>query len=200
MSEIDSKREQILEKALLRFSHFGIQKTTMNEIADDLSISKPSVYYYFPDKFHLVAAVVERVLSEYQAKLKELFDRSSSLLGAIFGMLELRSEFLQKYFMLQITDQAELSVARQNMKPTIQRIFSKEKSLVKTVFERAVEQGELNVKDTDKTAELFLDVMGGVTYCVLARQEKSLVPEAATFKEVVERQKEVAEIFIKGIG
>ncbi|RYZ16531.1 MAG: TetR family transcriptional regulator, partial [Chitinophagaceae bacterium] len=35
----DQKRESILEAAIRRFAHFGVSKTTMNEIAADLSIS-----------------------------------------------------------------------------------------------------------------------------------------------------------------
>lgn len=46
----DKKREQIIEGAIKRFSHFGINKTTMNDIAEDLAVSKPSLYYYFPIK------------------------------------------------------------------------------------------------------------------------------------------------------
>ncbi|MGI8637960.1 MAG: TetR/AcrR family transcriptional regulator, partial [Segetibacter sp.] len=41
----DKKRDVIIQAAQKRFSHFGVDKTTMNEIADDLSISKASLYY-----------------------------------------------------------------------------------------------------------------------------------------------------------
>jgi AcrR family transcriptional regulator len=50
MVETDKKRDVIIEGAIKRFIHYGINKTTMNEIAEDLSVSKPSLYYYFPDK------------------------------------------------------------------------------------------------------------------------------------------------------
>ena len=58
----DKKREAIIEAAKKRFSHFGVGKTTMNEIADDLSISKASLYYYFPDKLNLYAAVLQTII------------------------------------------------------------------------------------------------------------------------------------------
>ena len=46
----DVKKEKILEAAHHRFLHFGYSKTTMNEIAGDLSMSKALLYYYFPEK------------------------------------------------------------------------------------------------------------------------------------------------------
>lgn len=45
----DLKREAIIEAAIKRFAHFGVGKTTMTEIGNDLSLSKASLYYYFPD-------------------------------------------------------------------------------------------------------------------------------------------------------
>lgn len=53
----DSKVVIILEAARKRFAHFGISKTTMNEIAADIGMSKASLYYYFPDKEKLFVAL-----------------------------------------------------------------------------------------------------------------------------------------------
>ena len=57
----DQKQEAIIEAAIKRFAHFGVSKTTMAEIAADLSFSKASLYYYFPDKLNLFAAVFKTI-------------------------------------------------------------------------------------------------------------------------------------------
>ena len=46
----DVKRQKILEAARRRFAHYGMAKTTMAEIAQDLSFSKALLYYYFQIK------------------------------------------------------------------------------------------------------------------------------------------------------
>ena len=61
----DIKKEKILEAAYNRFLHYGYSKTTMNEIAGDLSMSKALLYYYFPDKSQLYIAVMRRVANDY---------------------------------------------------------------------------------------------------------------------------------------
>ena len=43
---MDSKKNQIISAAVKRFGHFGYAKTTMNELADDLVITKANLYYY----------------------------------------------------------------------------------------------------------------------------------------------------------
>lgn len=195
----DKKRELILEKALLRFSHFGIQKTTMNEIADDLSISKPSVYYYFPDKTSLVVAVVEKILAEYQQKLEVLLADAKDLKDAIFSMLELRREFFQKYFMLHLADNQDVYVAKQEFKQSISYVRNNEINLIKDVFQKGIALKAIKSDDAKYTAELFIDMLAGINVCVLARQEKQLVPDNKGFDEVLEKQKELSEIFLNGI-
>ncbi len=64
MAEPDHKKVMILEAALKRFKRFGLSKTTMEEIARDLDISKGSLYYYFTDKESIYVAVVENIIAE----------------------------------------------------------------------------------------------------------------------------------------
>ena len=59
----DQKQENIIQAAIKRFAHFGVSKTTMSEIAADLSLSKASLYYYFPDKLNLYAEVLRSITS-----------------------------------------------------------------------------------------------------------------------------------------
>ncbi|MGV3508696.1 MAG: TetR/AcrR family transcriptional regulator [Sphingobacteriaceae bacterium] len=197
--EADRKRELILEKAALRFAHFGIQKTTMNEIAEDLAISKPLVYYYFPDKVSLVVAVVEKILAEYQERLIALFAKSKDVKDAIFSMLDLRREFLQKYFMLHLGDQTDLHLTKQELKESILHIRKREINLIKEVFDRGVELSMIKLDNTESAAELFIDMLAGINICVLARREKQLVPDDQGFEEVLTKQKELSRIFLNGI-
>jgi len=197
--QADRKREMILEKASLRFAHFGIQKTTMNEIADDLSISKPSLYYYFPDKVGLVVAVIEKIVTDYQERLAILFKDARNIKDAIFSMLDLRREFLQKYFMLHLADFNDVHLTKQELKKSINHIRSNEIQLVKEVFEKGIQLNEIKSKNAEHSAELFVDMLAGINICVLARQEKQLVPDDKGFEEVLSKQKELSVIFLNGI-
>lgn len=195
----DRKREMILEKAILRFAHFGIQKTTMNEIADDLSMSKPSLYYYFPDKVGIVVAAIEKILVEYQEKLVDLFKDARNIKEAVFSLLDLRRDFLQKYFMLHLVDFNDIHLTRQGLKKSINDIRNNEIQLIKKVFEKGIELNEITSNDPESSAELFVDMLAGINLCVLARQEKQLVPDDKEFEEVLFKQKELSLIFLNGI-
>lgn len=56
-----SRRTQILEAALTAFSNMGYHSTSMNDIADSLSITKPVVYQYFDSKRALYLELLRHV-------------------------------------------------------------------------------------------------------------------------------------------
>src|SRR6202012_6221691 len=53
----DTVRDQIVEAAKKRFSHFGYGKTTMAEIATDCGMSPGNLYRFFPGKLDIAEAI-----------------------------------------------------------------------------------------------------------------------------------------------
>src|SRR5258707_7926635 len=90
----DIKREKILEAAYQRFLHYGYSKTTMNEIAGDLSMSKALLYYYFPDKSQLYVAVMRKLSADFIRMLIERVAASTDLLSAFKAQIDTHHEFM----------------------------------------------------------------------------------------------------------
>lgn len=197
---MDTKQELIIEKALQRFAHFGIQKTTMNEIADDLAMSKPLVYYYFPDKTSLIIAVIERIINEYQGRLSLIFEQSKSISESLHSMLKLRMEFLERYFMLHLDDNTEQSLCREDVKSSIVKIRANEISLIAKQFDKAIKEGVMLLVDSSHTAELFVNMLSGIAMWTMAEQRKQLIPDIASFKLLLDKQQQLTEIFLRGIS
>ena len=100
--EISDKHELILEAAIRRFSHFGIQKTNMTEIADDVAMSKQSLSYYFPDKLFLVVAVVKQIVDSYLNDLEQKCKEAASVEEALLMYSEIKKTFFERYYMLYV--------------------------------------------------------------------------------------------------
>ncbi|MBB1643791.1 TetR/AcrR family transcriptional regulator [Sphingobacterium sp. UME9] len=47
---MEDRKDQIIHAAIRRFMHYGFSKTTMNEIAEDIKITKANLYYYYSEK------------------------------------------------------------------------------------------------------------------------------------------------------
>ena len=68
-------RERLLEKAAELFCANGFSKTSINDIADSLSLKRSSVYHYFQNKEEIVRALFIDEYGRRCNELLELFER-----------------------------------------------------------------------------------------------------------------------------
>jgi TetR/AcrR family transcriptional regulator len=194
--EVNVKQEQIVEAAIRRFSHFGIAKTTLTEVADDLTVTKQVLSYYFPDKQSLVNAVIEKLTIEYGNKLKAEMEKSGSVEEALLKLTEVKSIFFEKYFML-VTQAEHLEFVKHRSFNSWKKFLAdKESGLVTKLFENGVKKGELKPLDVQKTAELLLDTLYAFSKCV---RDKGGLPDKAAFEEVLAKQQDVIRLFYQGL-
>ena len=197
---MDKKREAIIEGAIKRFIHYGIQKTTMNEIAEDLSVSKPSLYYYFPDKSSLIEGVIEKIFSDYfEAIQKDLYTDIS--LEERFAILtDVRFKFFQKYYMLHLSGVTpDVSLNSDSLKATFMAMKKKNIEIYMDILKRSVDAGEIAEVELEKTAELYLESMMGITSLCIMHGNKELFPSKKEMKVILEKQHSLSRIFVKGL-
>jgi AcrR family transcriptional regulator len=68
----EDKTDAILEAALRRFLHYGLKKTSMQEVAKDAGVGVGTLYLYFKDKDALVAGCAERFAVQHRAEAEGL--------------------------------------------------------------------------------------------------------------------------------
>src|SRR3546814_4325570 len=74
----EAKREAVLQTAARAFAENGYHRTSLEEIAARLGVSKPTIYYYAQNKDDLVAAIAARALDEIVAAM-DADEQSSAL-------------------------------------------------------------------------------------------------------------------------
>lgn len=198
MVEADKKRELILEGAIKRFCHFGVSKTSMAEIAEDLSVSKPSLYYYFPDKQSLIVSVAERIITAYLDKLETTFIAIADREEALMTLIEMRRSFFEKYFMLHMEeDHSDAYLKDPAFIKLIHRVKEREAGIIARHLQQGIDQGEILEINASQTAELLLDTLRGIKACM--RSERMIFPDADTFDQAFNKMKAVTRIFLNGI-
>jgi len=95
--ERQQKMEAVLHAAAQAFSENGYHRTSLDDIAERLGITKPTLYYYTAGKEELIAAVVVRALDQIRAfgpadvhargldQLKQLLRRYAEVVATDFG-------------------------------------------------------------------------------------------------------------------
>jgi AcrR family transcriptional regulator len=86
----DPHRQRIVEAARIHFFSHGFRSVTMDDLAEELGISKKTLYAHFPGKFDLLEAVLADKLTSVEATLKEVtrahpHDFPATLRGLLAG-------------------------------------------------------------------------------------------------------------------
>ncbi len=89
-------RQHILHAALKRFAHQGYAAASVQQIVSDARVSKPALYYYFPDKAGLFQALVDEAHDERYRLMQAAVAKSNDLKKQLVEILTALFDYLQK--------------------------------------------------------------------------------------------------------
>jgi AcrR family transcriptional regulator len=197
-SEKAHKVELIIEASQKRFGLFGIEKTSMREIANDLKLSKASLYYYFPDKESLYKAVVEKEQIEFISKISERIFSIQEPEQLLLEYANARLSYFRTLLNLSRLRLEAYSELKPGFRETIQDFKEKEKEILKRIFEKGISSGIFFINDTDQTASLFLDLLKGLR-TTLVNEKKTLFIEQDEYNLLLQKTIAFTNVFIKSL-
>jgi TetR/AcrR family transcriptional repressor of mexJK operon len=170
----------------------------MRELAEDLNLSKASLYYYFPDKESIYKAVFEKEQDEFIGKISEriLNIEEPELLLREYAVTRL------SYFRTLLNLSRLRLEAYSDLKPVFKESIilfkEKEKEIIVKIFEKGITKSIFYINDTYNTASLFLDLLKGLRISVV-NDKKTLIIEQEEFDRLLEKTMNFTDIFIKGL-
>jgi AcrR family transcriptional regulator len=81
------KRERILETATRLFYENGYRATSMESIADELSATKPFIYYHFRNKYDILEEIALRVIRMATDALQRAVDAGGDPVAVVSNMV-----------------------------------------------------------------------------------------------------------------
>lgn len=185
---MDKRKEEIIDIAIRRFSHYGFSKTTMNEIADDLGITKANLYYYYPDKAALILDVIQsisKILISSEGKLVDSY--SGDFLGTLFALLNLRAEHMRKYYMFYINENLDWAKGVEITR-FIQEIEHKDFNLFMDLVSKAIDDGTLILPQVEESCMTFKEIIRGLTLTHTVEDVISGIPNRDNIDKILESQ------------
>ena len=157
----EDTRKRIIQKGWERFLAMGFSKVTMDEIADDLGISKKTLYKYFESKNDLIEIVIQQQLLGISVQVHQIVSADMEYVEKLNRLFTFLGNFISRIGK-QFADDL------QRTKPALwERIdqFRREKILVNigNILEQGIQQGMFR-KDLDKDVAMlmFLTAVPGV--------------------------------------
>lgn len=194
----EDKSEIIINAAQKRFGLYGVEKTTMREIANDLHISKASLYYYFPDKENLYIEVIRREQREFLKLFKDDMKVISDPADCLKKYAIIRLSYFRKLLNLSRIRLGTFSELKPRTSDLIAGFREEEKKLILTILEKGKNEGKFMVVNTDRTAALFLDLLRGLRSSFMTDKDL-LVIEDEEYEALSDKVTGITDIFIKGL-
>lgn len=196
--EAPGKIDIILNAAQHRLGLYGYEKTTMKEIAEDISMSKASLYYYFPDKEGIFEAVIEKEQKEFFTHIEDKLAGLRDPEEMLEAYVDLRSGYFREFMNLSKFRSTE----HEQMKPLLKELFlrfrKKEQSLLVKILTIGTTSGLFHCENEEMYADLYLSVLKGLRFSVV--KQKPYIELSKEELDILEQNvKNFTKLFIKGL-
>jgi AcrR family transcriptional regulator len=197
-SDRNNKLHLIIEAAQKRFGLYGVEKTSMREIADDIKLSKAALYYYFPDKENLYKSVLKKELDEFLVKISESVLKSGDPESLLREYAIARIFYFRKLINISRIRLESYSDLKPVLRETINNFREKEKEKVAEILQKGISDGIFDQVDTEKNALLFLDLLKCLRVSSI-NEKNSLFIGEDEYEQLCEKTNAFTELFIRGI-
>ena len=128
----EGRREEIIRAAAKRFGRHGLGKTTLDEIARDVRIGKPTIYHYYKSKEDLYYNSISWETDQYIEDIKSIFNNQSTPIGArLLEYFAFKETVYQRYRLLyNLMLSLFVNDTLENEKQILQKLLKTEEEVV----------------------------------------------------------------------
>jgi AcrR family transcriptional regulator len=188
----EENKNTILDKAFVRFGHFGFGKTSMVEIAEDCEMSAGNLYRYFKSKKDIGAGCAQRCMQQKLELVREIV-RNHRMTPE--KKLQAFSLDILNYMHQQFSDQPALMelvdfISRERW-DIVMKYMEQERALLSEILSEGNRCGDFNIPDVLETSK-----------CIQAALIKFIAPrymDAFSLEELKEEAIGVTTLLIEGL-
>lgn len=188
----------ILKAAQKRFGMYGLEKTTMSEIAKDVGISKASLYYYFPDKENLYKEVVEVEQAAFFELVEKNFREADDPETKLKNFMDIRLSYFRTFFNLSRLRLEEFKHMKPMLEDTLSVFRKREVEALEMIIKEGIEKGVFYTETPHEISSLFLEMVRGVRSLVFHNKDLMYV-EQDDYDALVRKMNGITDMFIKSL-
>jgi AcrR family transcriptional regulator len=157
----DIIREKILTAAETVFERHGYDKTILDDLGREAGMNKTSLYYYYPNKEEIFAAVIHRQSEAYIQALESKIAKKKNGKNGLRTYLENRTSVLKKFLLLHKAKSSSLFTS-ESIVNALLGTHETEIKFVKQLIATGIKNGELK-KSSEKGAKVILAALNSLS-------------------------------------
>ena len=160
----DEKRQLIKQSAVRTFSHYGYQKTTLEDIAGQLGIKKNTLYYYFKSKEAIFDEIVNDEFKVLCSDMKSIGESNKDTYKKLLSIMQKLIYYGQersKVYSLSLETFFEIGEV---INKSFKEIKESIRVIIADVLMQGVKKNELKKHDSNELADLLLETLRAYEY------------------------------------
>jgi AcrR family transcriptional regulator len=155
-------RERILVESGILFGKYGIRSMTMDSLAEELGVSKRTIYERFKDKDTLLLEVIRYYRDQTNEMADQLIDQSDNAIEALFRIIKMTIEQMARMSPAFFHDikKYHQKVFKEFAEPCEMRDLSVTRKLLETGAKQKVFRDDLNIEIVNHTIHALFDLFG----------------------------------------
>ena len=191
MPSDSEKKEKIISAATSLFARFGLEKTTMEDIAKAAKKGKSSLYYYFKSKEEVFAEVIRKEIAGLKTAIIEAIEKEDDPYNKFRKFVDARLNYLNEKAD-QYTNVKDEHLKHYEFVENLTADYSNwEISTIKNIVEYGRDKGLFEVTDLDSISQALFFALKGLEY-----------PWAInlTRKEIEKSVEALVDVLLRGIS
>lgn len=185
-------RERVMQVALQSFLANGFSGTSLKSIANELKISTPALYWYFPSKEELYVSVIKQAMDDFISYVQEsitdndpLFKLSQLVRAHVTWQLQ-QSELARAFDLTMSLKGRSVGIPESRLEPIV-KLELEYREQVRSILREGVEAGLFDIDDVKTTAFAIITMCEYVTTWYKPEGELSVAAVANRYEGLARR-------------
>jgi AcrR family transcriptional regulator len=155
------KLETILDTAKKMFARYGLQKTSLEEVARMARVAKATIYNYFGSKDQVYLEVLRREMDEIVEKISSSVSQEVLPGNKLIAFVRAKFRYMRKAINILNLDREGIEKLLPNAESIRNELFEREVDIIHSILKKGVEQGVFYINNLPLTAKAIGHALKG---------------------------------------
>lgn len=166
MSKKTLVKEKIGKAAMKCFMKFGLDKTTLDDIAQSVGLNKASLYYYYKNKEDIFVEAALKEGEDYIDSLQQKVLLKKGVQNQVSFYMQSRFNYYKNVLNMNKVSVETLHKILPRFFELYEALMKREKQFLSLLIQKAVDNGELIKTNTDKIASVLINISDALKHSV----------------------------------
>lgn len=198
MNKKELVKEKIGKAAMQCFTKFGLDKTTLDDIAKSVGLNKASLYYYYRNKEDLFVEAALKEGEEYILSLQEKVLKKRGIESQVWYYLQSRFSYYKNVLNMNRVSVETLNKILPRFFELYEALMKRETQFLSLLIKDAVANGELATTNPNKIASVLISISDALKHSV-EQQAILKMKDDIDYTQSLEDMKFLVALIFKGL-